>query len=254
MIRAGTPHLSHIHSTSCVGLGTRRPSASRSEPFSTNLVYTPLGTRSRCSWVSRSGMPGLSANASIRPFSHIATAADHARPEPRSIATMGRPAGRPTGRASASFQSSTVKRMALSSALGMLSLYDMKRAFSLLSPRAWSRSSRSLRWNSGETAVRGFAFLISDHWSHLSRSLCRSLTYVEPAEPPWTRSCHHPPLAGARVPMNSAFNGLPGLPVAVLMASNMASPSFTLKAPGSSQITHGVLTKPSAAFALLERT
>ena len=54
--------------------------------------------------------------------------------------------------------------------------------------------------------------------------------------------------------MNSAFSGLPGLPVAVLMASNIASPSLTLNAPGSSQITHGVLTKPRADFALLERT
>ena len=42
--------------------------------------------------------------------------------------------------------------------------------------------------------------------------------------------------------------------MAVDIASNMASPSFTLNAPGSSQITHGVLTRPSAPLALLERT
>ena len=68
------------------------------------------------------------------------------------------------------------------------------------------------------------------------------------------RSCHQPPCAGARVPINRAFSGLLGLPSDVEMASNISAPSFTAQAPGSSAITQGVLTRPIVVLGLLDRT
>ena len=46
---------------------------------SASARYVPRGTRSRFSCASRDGNPGATATASVRPFNHTATAADHAR-------------------------------------------------------------------------------------------------------------------------------------------------------------------------------
>ena len=54
--------------------------------------------------------------------------------------------------------------------------------------------------------------------------------------------------------MNRAFRGLLGLPSDVEIASNIRAPSFTAQAPGSSAMTHGVLTRPIVVLGLLDRT
>ena len=69
--------------------GTRRPSAIRRAPADASRWYVPLGTRSQ----------GASAAASVRPFGHSATAADHARPPSRSMPTTGCPSRGGIGRA-----------------------------------------------------------------------------------------------------------------------------------------------------------
>ena len=91
MIDTGFPHSEYAASISWRGGCTRSPRAINNLPSETNRAYVPVGTRSRFSCAVTDGIPGASAIASHRPFCHIATAADHARPAPRSIASIGRP-------------------------------------------------------------------------------------------------------------------------------------------------------------------
>ena len=64
------------------------------------------------------------------------------------------------------------------------------------------------------------------------------------------RHRHQPPDAGASVPIKTALNGLPGLPIAVNIASANSKPPLTSQAPGSSQIAQGVSTDPIAVLTL----
>ena len=148
------------------------------------------------------GTLGATARASTRPERQTATAADQARPPPRSTPTIGRPAVAGTGRPIIRFQSSTVISTVASSPLGTFRRYDRKRALSRESARALSRSSMSFRRKSAETAVSGLQRRISDHRSHCSGSPCSAVTCVEPVEPAAISSGHQPDVAGAIVPMN----------------------------------------------------
>ena len=76
---------------------------------------------------------------------------------------MGFPCGGGTLLAKANFQSSTVNRIWLSSAVGTLSLKERNRAFSRESLRAAFLSLRSCFLKSAEMPVRGFVFRISGH-------------------------------------------------------------------------------------------
>ena len=80
----GRPHAARAASWSAAGGWTRRPSATLRAPVWASARYSPAGTRSRRSCASRVGTPGATASASMRPVRQTATAADHARPPPRS--------------------------------------------------------------------------------------------------------------------------------------------------------------------------
>ena len=133
----------------------------------------PWGTRSRASCRAMVGTPGATATASIRPFGQMAQAALHALLPPRSIPTMGRPAGGGTGRPSTSSQSPTVNSTCCSSSVGRFSLKLMNAARAAESVRASSRSSSSLARDAGYRHESGDTRRISLARSHFARSAWR---------------------------------------------------------------------------------
>ena len=188
-------------------------------------------------------MPGEIARASTRPDCQIAVAADHALPPPKSTATIGRPRWSATSRLAICSKSSTVNNIVASSADGKFKRYERNRALSLESAMAAFSSPRSCLRNSGEIFVSGLTRATSRQLFHFVRSPCRHFMARPWPDLPVARSGHHPPMAGASVPMYKLRSGDPGLPFAVSMASKSSWPPTVSHEPGSSHIAQGGVHK-----------
>ena len=104
---------------------------------------------------------------------------------------------------------------------------------SLESAMAAFSSARSCFLNSGEIFVNGLTRATSRQLSHLVRSPCRHLMARPCPDLPVANSDHHPPMAGARVPMYRDRSGEPGLPFGCFECVKEQLPACTGRFPGS---------------------
>ena len=115
-------------------------------------------------------------------------------------------------------------------------------------------SALSCLRNSGDILVSGLTRRTSAQLSHFARSPWRHLMARPWPDLPSANSDHHPPVAGAMVPIYRDRSGELGFPLAVSMASKRSWPPVVSQLPGSSQIAHGVFTSPIAVLPLLPIT